>query len=559
MSKEQYLLGVNGYSRRTHNASAALLRNGELVAMVEEERFTRRKNAYGEVPHNAIAYCLDSQGIILDDVDVVGIGWDFNRLFQNAGRVAPSISDLAKMYFPKDKFQYTQYPRLELVPHHLAHAASTYFLSGFQDAGILIVDGQGENQSTSLYSARDNNIKLLAEFPVRDSLGYFYEAVSQYIGLSASEPGKTMGLAGYGQPIYDFDLIKLLPAGYQINLDLNAPQTEIDQQKDAADAWSEYLQQKFGIPNEPSYSYNPLLGRLIRNVVLGQNQMDIAASAQRSLELVALHLVNYLRQSAGSKNLCIAGGVGLNCSMNGRIVRERLFDNVFIPPFVNDAGVAVGAACYLSDKSIKQLTHAYLGPEFNNGQIQDVLHLLGIGFQHFDDISDVVARLVSSRNVVSWFQGRMEIGPRALGNRSILADPTSADNHIKVNQLKNREQWRPLAPSFLAEDMNEFIEYGEYSPFMIKAFATKEDKQARVPAVVHVDGTMRPQSVDMSVNSLYYSLIVKMKNYTGVPAILNTSFNQDSEPIVCSPLDAVRSFFSSGSNYLAIGDFLVSK
>ncbi|MCL5409998.1 MAG: hypothetical protein M1607_04025 [Patescibacteria group bacterium] len=559
MSKEQFVLGLNGYSRRTHNASAALLHNGELVAMAEEERFTRRKNAYGELPHNAIAYCLDSQGLTLDDVDVVGAGWDFNSLFKNADRVAPSISDLANMYFPKDKFKYTRDPKLELIPHHLAHAASTYFLSGFLDAGILIVDGQGENQSTSLYSAKGNNIELLAEYPVRDSLGYFYEAISQHIGLSANEPGKTMGLAGYGNPVYDFDLIKPVATGYKMDLNLNASQTEIDQQKEVASAWSEYLQQKFGNPNEPFYTYDPILSRLRKNVTLGQFQMDIAASAQHSLETVALHLVNYLRQSTGSKNLCIAGGVGLNCSMNGRIVRERLFGDVFIPPFVNDAGVAVGAACYLSDKPLKPLTHAYLGPEFDDSKIQVILNLLGVKFKHFDDISDVVAKLISGGNVVSWFQGRMEVGPRALGNRSILADPTSVDSHIKVNHIKNREQWRPLAPSFLAENISEFTEYGECSPFMIKAFIAKEDKRSLIPAVVHVDGTMRPQSVEIGVNPLYYSLIAKMKSYTGIPAVLNTSFNQDNEPIVCSPLDAIRSFFSSGSNYLAIGEFLISK
>lgn len=559
MSKEQFILGLNGYSRRTHSAAASLLHNGELVAMVEEERFTRKKNAYGELPHNAIAYCLNSQGITLDDVGVVGIGWDFNRLFQNASRAAPSIPDLVKMYFPKDKFPYSRTPKLELVPHHLAHASSTYFLSSFQDAGILVIDGQGENQSTSLFSARDNSITLLAEFPVRDSLGYFYEAVSQYIGLSASEPGKTMGLAGYGKPVYDFDLIKLLPSGYEVDLNYDISQVEIDQQKEVTDAWAEYLLQKFGSFNEPLYRYDPILGRLRRDVTLGQTQMDIAASAQNSLESVALHLVKYLQKTSGSRNLCIAGGVGLNCSMNGRIIRERLVDNVFIPPFVNDAGVAAGAACYLSDKPLNKLTHAYLGPEFNNDQIQTILKSLGVGFQQSDDISEVVAKLISQGNVISWFQGQMEIGPRALGNRSILADPTSGDSHFRVNNIKNREQWRPLAPSFLAENMSDFIEYGEDSPFMIKAFTTKAEKKALIPAVVHVDGTMRPQSVDIRVNPLYHSLIAKLENYTGVPAVLNTSFNQDSEPIVCSPLNAVRSFFSGGSNYLAIGEFLVSK
>lgn len=560
MSKEQFVLGLNGYFRRTHSASAALLHNGELVAMAEEERFTRRKNAYGELPHNAVAYCLDSQDITLDDIDVVGIGWDFNRLFQNANRTAPIMSDLAKMYFPKDKFAYTQCPGLELVPHHLAHAASTYFLSGFQDAGVLILDGQGESQSTSLYSAKDNNIKLLEEFPIRDSLGYFYEAISQYIGLSMSEPGKTMGLAGYGKPVHNFDLIRLSQTGYKMELNISTPQSELDQQKDITEAWSEYLQKKFGDPNKPHYSYNPFHGKLEKNVNLKQTQMDIAASAQQSLEIVALHLVTQLRHVTGSDNLCIAGGVGLNCSMNGRIIRERLVDNVYIPPFASDAGVSAGAAIYLSDdKPHKKLEHAYLGPDFSDIQIQAILKSFGVNFRQFDDISDITSKLISQGNVVSWFQGRMEVGPRALGNRSILADPTSADSHLKVNTIKNREQWRPLAPSFLSENMSEFIQFGEDSPFMIKAFVAKEDKKFLIPAVVHVDGTMRPQSVDIKTNPLYYDLIRKVNNLTGVPAVLNTSFNQNNEPIVCSPIDAIRSFFSSGSGYLAIGEFLVAK
>lgn len=560
MNKEQYVLGLNGYSRRTHSASACLLKNGEILAMAEEERFSRRKNAFGEVPHHAIAYCLNEADISIDDLDVVGIGWDLNRLFVNAQRPAPTAEEVIETYFPSQRFRYQRKPRIEYVSHHLAHAASAFYASGFPESAVLVLDGQGESQSTSLFKGSGDILQLIDEYPVSASLGYFYEAVSEYIGLSAQEPGKTMGLASYGKPKFEIDPIQVEPTGYSVDLNIRGQKSEFDQQESVTRAWLEFFERKFGPKNNVDYQYNPETARFVKVLRLGQKEKDFAASAQAYLELAAMGVLKHLKNVTSSENLCIAGGVGLNCSMNGRVLKEGIFPGMFMPPFVNDAGVSIGAALYLSDQKPKtRLEHAYFGPSFTNDQIRATLEMLGIGFQEVDDISQKVAILLSQGNIVSWFQGRMEVGPRALGNRSILADPRTYDSHTRANQVKNRERWRPLAPSFVAEEMADYVHPYDESPFMLKAFTVKADKKESIPAVVHVDDTLRAQSVKSEVNPRFHALIKRFRELTGIPTVLNTSFNLDSEPIVCSPYDALRSFLGSRADNLAIGDFLVTK
>lgn len=559
MAKEQVILGINGYSKRTHDASASLVVGGDLVAMAEEERFTRRKNAYGELPHNSIAFCLNQGGVSVDDIDYLAVGWDFDQVFENMGAKPPTRDELLDLYLPSDRFKYSRRPKLEMVPHHLAHAASAYYLSGFDESLILVIDGQGERQSTSVYTAKGHNIALVKEFGVPDSLGYFYEAVSEYVGLSTRDAGKTMGLASYGNPKYEFDLFEMNDDGYSVKIP-QSEQREMDLNVEVVGSWRNYLQKTFGPRNRGNLVYDSTRARFRKEVVFNGHYKDVAASAQQTLEAVVKHIVSLYSDKYQMKNLCIAGGVGLNCSMNGVIARDGVVRDLFVPPFTNDGGVSVGAALYLSDqKSKSRLTSASLGPEFSNEVIVATLRSLGINYRFVDDISNEVAKLIAKDNVVDWFQGRMEAGPRALGNRSIVGDPRNRAMHDRLNAIKNREPWRPLAPSFLTESLTDYMQDSSDSPFMLRAFLVRPDKTSEIPASVHIDGTSRAQTVTQVDNPKYYKLIKDFQQISGVPAVMNTSFNLEYEPIVCSPHDAIRTFFSSGANYLAIENMLVSK
>ena len=494
MGKEQIILGINGYSKRVHDASACVAVNGNIVAMAEEERFTRRKNAFGQVPHNAIASCLDNAGVSVDEVDAVAVGWDFNTVFANLGRQGPTERELVDLYLPAEKFRYSKRPSIEMVPHHLAHAASAYYLSGYNESLIFVMDGQGEKQSTTIYSANGRSISPVQEFSVTNSLGYFYEAVSEYVGLSRLDVGKTMGLAGYGIPRYGFDLITQDQRGYSV--DIPTPtQTEMDLQQEVTGFWIKHLEESFGSRNDPTTIFDASKIRFQRQTRFTQHYKDMAASAQKTLEDVVRHMITVYAKKDELSNLCIAGGVGLNCTMNGVIAREGLVRNLFVPPFPNDSGVSVGAALYVSDqKPTLPLESASLGPMFSNDTIIDTLKTLGIDYQLVDDIGSKVARLLVEGKTVDWFQGRMEAGPRALGNRSILGNPMERSMHDRLNAIKNREQWRPLAPSFLADRLAEYMQDPSDSPFMLRAFIVKPEMRDKIPAAVHVDGTSRPQT-----------------------------------------------------------------
>ncbi|MBI2018774.1 hypothetical protein HYS96_03675 [Candidatus Daviesbacteria bacterium] len=559
MSKEQIILGINGYSRRVHDASACIVVNGNLVAMAEEERFTRRKKAFGEVPHNAIAFCLDRAGITVDQVDSIAIGWNFDKVFGNIGAKPPTRDELIDLYLPSDRFKYSKRPELEMVSHHLAHAASAYYLSGFPESLVLVIDGQGETQSTSVFTAKGKGVSLIREFGVTDSLGFFYEAVSEYVGLSRLDVGKTMGLASYGSPIYEFGLFRLVEGGYSVDL-IPPAQREMDLQQEVTRLWRDYLEGKFGPANRVDLAYDSTRARFKREVSFGDTYKNVTASAQKALEDVVRHLITLYAAEYQMKNLCIAGGVGLNCSMNGVIARDGIVADFFVPPFSNDAGVSVGAALYLSDqKPTTRLESASLGPEFSNDAIVTTLKSLGIDYRSVDDIGSYVAKLLAEDKIVDWFQGKMEAGPRALGNRSILGNPTNRATHHRLNEIKNREPWRPLAPSFLAEDLANYMQDSSDSPFMLRAFLTRPNKVSEIPAAVHIDGTSRAQTVTERTSPLYYRLIKDFKHISGIPAVMNTSFNLEYEPIVCSPHDAIRTFYSSSADYLAIGDALISK
>lgn len=540
-----YILGL---SKSTHDHAAALLKDGNIVAAAEEERFNRVKhtNAY---PKNAINFCLNQEGIKLKDVDYVAQGFTDDISFKiidgsvYVETIARSNQNSLEIIRDNNYF---------FIPHHLSHAASCFRLSGFKKSNILTIDGQGEKETTAFFTGDNNKIERQWDIPIQSlktnniddmvSVGYVYNCVTRllfgpYVAnkntICTFNEGKTMALASFGEPILDF---------------------------------SEIL----NILNHENYKLNPRaimlkFGNLVRKLSqpLSQQHKNLAASLQFALEKSVLNLLKEIYDTTGDKTFCISGGVALNCKMNGELIKQDFVKNIFIQPASNDAGTAIGAAleayAYLGYKSKYKMEHVYLGPEYSNEEIENILKSSGLKYDFFDDISGITAELLSNGKIIGWFQGRMEFGPRALGNRSILADPTDMETKKKVNSIKGRELWRPFAPSVIEQKANHYFENLMPSSFMLLTFKVKDEKKHEIPAVVHVDGTTRPQTLKKNTNPLFYDLLVKFEKEVNVPLVLNTSFNSANEPIVCTPIDAVKTFLKTGLDYLAIGNFIVEK
>ncbi len=556
-----YILGLTGWRERSHDASACIVKDGEILAMVEEERFVRKKRAYDKVPIHSIKWCLSHVGITINDIETVAVGWDYKRLYELSGEKSDDLNNLTETFFPSKYFSLNKKPNIKLVSHHLAHAASSYFLSGMDRATILIVDGQGEDASTTIAKGENGEITMLRSFGIEHSLGYFYEAVSDFLGLGLESAGKTMGLASYGNVIYDFDEIQLLDDGYRVNLTFDKRSNSLDQQARVVKAWGKRLSKAFGKKNYVDMKFDPIRGSFNKSTKIETLQRDIAASAQDALERTLLHLAKVAIKETGISDLCMAGGVALNCSSNTKIVRSPHVDNLFIPPNTSDAGVSLGAALLESGKSssMESLQSAYFGPNYTNEDIKEVLDKVKIPYKHYSNIERKVATLLMDGGIVSWFQGPMEIGPRALGNRSIIANPTLSKTHRDVNKAKDREQWRPLAPSILVESIHDYLDDGMESPFMLHTFSVKTEVRKSVPAIVHTDGTTRPQTVSRKTNPRYHKMISEFGKLSGYNLVMNTSFNGSNEPIVCTPYDAIKSFMSNSTDYLALGNFLIKK
>lgn len=560
------ILGINGWYTRSHDPSACIVRDGRIVAMAEEERFIREKHAFERVPINAITYCLSASGISANDVDVVAFGWDYKRKYTLRGiEWNYDPDDLLNIIFPKSVFHYKKRPGLEIVPHHLAHAASTFFSSGFHDSTILVIDGQGEDASTTIAYGEGRRIQILRTFPIRDSLGYFFESINKYIGFHYLDSGKTMGLAPYGKPVFTFNNISNNAKGYSVHLPktLRYNKKHLDEQEDLVRIWYLVLKKFISTPNRTTTKNSPSLVKK-GEMLIGQEYKNLAASGQKQLEHVTEHLARIACAMTGSDNLALSGGVALNCSMNGKLQSNKNIHDLYIFPCANDAGVSAGAALYVSslferNVRFKRMEDTYLGPSYSNEQIENVLISKRISHRLSTNVTKETALLLSKNKVVGWFQGRMEVGPRALGNRSILASPIQKSMWRKVNRIKGRESWRPLAPSILYEKSAEFFGSKLYSPFMIKSFIVNKSKQKTIPAVVHLDGSTRPQTVMKKTNPKYWRLIHEFHSITGVPVLLNTSFNGPVEPIVCSPDDALKCFFNCGLDYLILNDYIVGK
>lgn len=561
------ILGLNGWSERGHDASACLVIDGRIIAFTEEERFTRKRYSYDSLSVMSIAYCLQEAKIGVEDIDYVVYGWNLPKTYKlRRGNFPFTDKQILEQLFPSNLYKYSKLPKLEFMDHHLAHAASSYRASGLKEASILILDGQGEDASGTLAYGKDGKIEILSKIPISFSLGYMMEAACKYLGLRTSDAGKLMGLAGHGKNGKMLGNVVLSEFGYSIKdfpEDKTIMEDSLDEQEKVIQLWKNYFSSKHPLDVEKRSFFDPLKGNVSNKLIFGQGHKDFALSVQKTLEEVVLHLTKILVRRTGCRNLVIAGGIGLNCTTNGRLISEKIVDDLYVIPAANDAGVCMGAALEKTHQvggfQFRRLEHIYLGPRYSNLQIKKTLDELKIPYRKSNAIHKLAAKSLAQGKIVGWFQGRMEGGPRALGNRSILASPKIKNMHDTVNKIKSRENWRPLAPSILEEFRNDYFEKGIYSPFMLQNHKVVKEKAKQIPAVVHADLTSRYQSVKREVNKKYYLLIKEFYKLTGVPLILNTSFNIGGDPIVCTPEQAIKTFYSSAIDCLAIGDYWVTK
>jgi carbamoyltransferase len=569
------ILGLNAYHG---DAAAALVIDGELVAAAEEERFNRVKHCAG-FPALAAAWCLADGGLRPDELDHVAVSRDpranlgrkllrtirhgasaryLKARLDNAAKIRDTGSALAEA-LGVDELR----AQVHNVEHHQAHVASAFFVSPFEDAAILSVDGFGDFASTMLAEGHGNRFDVLERVIYPHSLGIFYTAVTQWLGFPHyGDEGKTMGLAPYGKPRYLAkmrELVKLDGPLFELGLDYFTHDKEgVDMNWDDGSPtigriYSDRLVELFGAAREEDGEITELYN-------------DVAASLQAMLEEAYLHLAETLWEKTRIPNLCLAGGVALNAVANGRILPETQFEELYIQPAAGDSGTAVGAAYFVWNQELGRprgfvMEHAYTGPEFGDDEICAALEEAGLSAERLDDdaLYAAVAERIAEGDVVGWFQGRMEFGPRALGHRSIVADPRSETMKDVLNaRIKHREPFRPFAPSILAERTGEWFEQDYPSPFMVLVYKTASDKRDRIPAVNHVDDTGRVQSVESHVSPRYYRLISEFEKRTGVPVLLNTSFNEN-EPIVMTPRDAVDTFTKTKMDVLALGNYVVRR
>ncbi len=592
-----YILGISAFY---HDSAACLLKDGEIIAAVQEERFTRKKHD-SSFPCHAIKYCIDEAKIRPNQIDHVVFYekpfikferlletylayapkgfinftkamplWIKDKLFQKSSIIKELESAIDKNICWREKLLFSE--------HHLSHAASAFYPSPFEKAAVLTIDGVGEWTTASLALGNKNDLKVLKEIHFPHSLGLLYSAFTYYTGFKVnSGEYKLMGLAPYGKPIYsELILEKLITVADDGSFQLDMS----------------YFDYASGL-TMTNKKFNKLFGGPPRSPEkkLTQRDMDLAASIQKVTEYILIKLAKSIAKETGAKNLCLAGGVALNCVANGSLSRKKIFDRIWIQPAAGDAGGALGAALsvwhlhkekkrnILPEDSMKG---AYLGPEFSNEQIESELKLCKAVYKKLSnkELIDQVVNALCNKNAIGWMQGRMEFGPRALGARSIIADPRSPEMQKQLNlKVKYRESFRPFAPSILSEDTQEWFECDSDSPYMLLTTSIKKDKRQKtkskeedffgidklnlqrsvVPAITHVDYSSRIQTVNKSTNPLFHELISKFKKKTGCPIVVNTSFNVRGEPIICTTTDAFKCFMGTKLDVLAIGNFLLLK
>lgn len=590
-----YILGISCFY---HDAAAALLKNGELIAAAEEERFTRRKHDF-DFPENAINFCLEYAGVTGKELDYVVF---YEKPFQKFERILMStLQNFPKSWKVfresmivwlgdklwikntiKNKLGIEQ-EKILFGEHHLSHAASCFYPSPFKEAAILTMDGVGEWTTATMGIGEGTEIRLLKEIKFPHSLGLLYSAFTAFLGFKVNEGEyKVMGMAPYGKPqyvdkIYN-NLVKVAPDGsFWINMDYFSYHYSEER------TFNSKFEDIFGKPRRPGMPFftstskfpsyfgekPPNYGELCHE---NERYADIAASIQRVTEEVILKLAHSLHKETGLKSLCIAGGVGLNSVANGRILRESPFEDLFIQPSAGDGGGALGAALHayhglMGKPRTFVLEHAYWGKEYSENEIREFLNTIDISYEYFSDDEKLIERVVDSLvdgKVVGWFQGRFEWGPRALGNRSILADPRKEEMKDLVNiKIKFREPFRPFAPVVLEENLGDYF-FGDHvarqfpSRFMLLVLPLKEAKAETISAVNHM-GTGRLQTIREEWNPRYYRIVKKFGEATGVPVLLNTSFNLRGEPIVTSPANAFDTFSKSDIDILVLENFMIKK
>ena len=593
-----YILGISAFY---HDSAACLLRDGEIIAAAQEERFTRMKHD-ANFPHHAIQYCLQEAGISAQKIENV-VFYEkpfvkFERLLETYLAFAPkgfkSFAKAMPMWIKDKLFQKSTLikelkstldedinwrDRLLFSEHHLSHAASAYYPSPFDSAAVLTLDGVGEWTTTSLAVGNGSNLTVVKEIYFPHSLGLLYSAFTYYTGFKVnSGEYKVMGLAPYGEPRYANiirdKLITVAEDGsFQLDMTYFDYATGLTMTNKKFDAL-------FGGPPRTS------------ETEITQREMDLAASVQKVTEDIVIELARGIAKETGERNLCLAGGVALNCVANGILLREKIFDDIWVQPAAGDAGGALGAALstwYLhynkerfTSTERDAMKGAYLGPSFTDTQVEGELAECGAVFNKLseDELIETVAVALADGKAVGWMQGRMEFGPRALGGRSIIADPRSPIMQKQLNlKVKYRESFRPFAPSVLREDLSEWFEHDSDSPYMLIVADVKKNKRramteeeetlfgidklnvprSSVPAITHVDHSARIQTVHADTNPRYHALILKFKEKTGCPLVVNTSFNVRGEPIICTPIDAFRCFMGTEIDVLAVGNYVLYK
>jgi len=554
-------LGFN-YSQM-HDSSACIVRDGELLFAVAEERISRIKHDAG-FPRLAIRACLDFAKLRADQLDFVCQGWPAPhsvfaadlKCFLSGQYPATYLNVLnsarlyASMAHRNGGFRsFTNHfgptrAKMRFVDHHLAHAISAYSYSGLDNAAVVVMDGRGAWEASSICYGHGGRLDHVLTIPWPNSLGLFYAQFTQYLGfMPNSDEWKVMGLAPYGHPGINLnEFISLNHESYLVNAQLLLERSN----------GSSAIAKRLGPERTPESE-------------IDETFKNVAFAVQDACEVAMLALVKLATQKTNCRNVCLAGGVALNSKANGKIQASGIVDHIFVQPAASDDGVALGAvlAPYLDNGGrlpMRPLRHAYLGPEFADGEIEKALRTYKLRAVKLDNVAATTADLLASGKIIGWFQGRMEFGPRALGGRSILADPRDPEMNAKVNNaVKFREWWRPFAPSMLREVAGEYLEHACDSPFMILTNPVRPEKRGIIPSVTHVDGSARPQTVEKDINPLYWDLINEFGKRTGVPVVMNTSFNLRGEAIVNTPTDAVRTFFSSGMDALVIGSYLVEK
>jgi len=592
----KFILGISAFY---HDSAACIVKNGEIIAAAQEERFTRKKHD-SSYPFNAIQFVLDYAGLKLSEIDQI-VFYEkpflkFERLLETYVGFAPkgytqfykSMPIWLKEKLFQKNFLFNELKKhdrnfksdknIYFSDHHLSHAASAFFPSPFEEAIVLTADGVGEWASTTVAIGKENKLEIKKEIHFPHSLGLLYSAFTYYIGFKVnSGEYKLMGLAPYGEPIYQEKIKNIIDIKEDGSFRLD----------------QKYFNYATGL-KMTNENFNDLFGHSPRNPIkeeISQFHMDIAASIQKVTEDIMIKLAKSLRSEYNIKNLCLAGGVALNCVVNGKILEKKIFDNIWIQPASGDAGGSLGAALalwYLENENKRvvnsndDMKGSYLGPEFTQEEIEKELRSLGANFTtlEYENLINKASDILSNEKAIGWFQGRMEFGPRALGGRSILGDPRSDKMQKNLNlKVKYRESFRPFAPSVLREDLSKWFNMNVDSPYMLLVAKIRSEKKiemtetqkklfgidklnikrSEIPAVTHIDYSARVQTVNKNTNKPYYDLISKFKKKTGCPVLVNTSFNVRGEPIVNSPTDAFNCFMGTELDYLVIGNCILDK